>query len=148
MKNKITLIISILCFAFASYGQNHGKRDYDKIKALKVAFFTDCLELSSSEAEAFWPVYNTYEKTRHELGRQQRRDFYSKLGDESISETNATSLLENYLEIEEKEEELDKEFTLKMKNMIGAKKTLLLLKAEKDFHKKLLREYRKKHGGR
>lgn len=148
MKNKIILFIAFLLLGVATYGQNHGKADFDKIKALKVAFFTDQLNLTSTEAEAFWPVYNEYEKTRHQLGKQQRREFYGKLNDENISEDGANDLLVKYLDVEEKEEELDKEFTLNMKKMIGAKKTLLLLKAEKDFHKKLIKEYRKKHGGK
>lgn len=144
----MTLLVVFLFLAVATYGQDHNKPDFEKIKALKVAFFTERLDLSSTEAEAFWPVYNEYEKTRHELGRQQKREFYSKLSDENVSEKGASKLLDIYLDVEEKEETLDKEFTLNMEKMIGAKKTLLLLKAEKDFHKKLLKEYRKKHGGR
>ena len=148
MKNKITLFIAILFLGIATYGQNHGKPDYDKIRSLKVAYFTERLDLSSTEAETFWPVYNEYEKTRHQLGRTQRKEFFSKLNDENISEKQAAALLDKHLDIEEKEEELDKAFTLKMKKIIGAKKTLILLKSEKDFQTKLLREYRKKHGGK
>lgn len=148
MKNKITLFIAILFLGIATYGQKRGKPDYDKIRSLKVAYFTERLDLSSSEAETFWPVYNEYDKTRHQLGKTQRKEFFSKLNDDNISEKEASDLLDKHLDIEEKEEELDKAFTLQMKKIIGAKKTLILLKSEKDFQKKLLREYRKKHGGR
>lgn len=130
-----------------SYGQNHPKPDFKKIKTLKVAFFTEHLELTSSEAEIFWPIYNMYEKSRMNLGRTEYQEFYSKLWNNNFTEEEASRLLNKYLEIEEKEEELDKAFLKKMKKLLSAKKTLLLIKAEKEFKKQLIKQYRKKHGG-
>ncbi|NJB72065.1 hypothetical protein GGR42_002556 [Saonia flava] len=147
MKNRIVLFIAVFLMTVTmSFGQD--KPDFEKIKALKVAFFTERLSLSSNEAESFWPIYNEYEEKRHRLGKEQYHGFYSKLGDENISEKEADALLNKYLSIEEEEEELDKAFMLKVKKMLSAKKTLLLVKAEKDFQKELIRGYRKKHGGR
>ena len=148
MKNNIFLLIACLLIGLSSYGQNKNKTDFEKIKALKVAFFTERLSLTSSEAETFWPIYNEYEKNRHLLGKTQYREFYSRINDETLSEKEASNLLTKYLKIEEEEEELDKAFTLNMKKLIGAKKTLALVQAEKDFQKKLIKEYRRKHGGK
>ncbi len=148
MKNKIAIFIIILLAATGiSYGQGSQKPNFEKIKALKVAFFTERLALTSAEAETFWPAYNEYEENRFRLGKTEHAEFYSRLGDENISEKEASALLDKYLKIEEEEEELDKEFTLKMKKVLSAKKTLLLIKAEKDFKKQLIKQYRKNHGG-
>lgn len=148
MKNKATLVITILFMAMnLSFAQKQNKPDFQKIKALKVAFFTERLALTTGEAEAFWPVYNEYEKSRFRLGKKEHLEFYSKLGDENVTEKEASGLLAKYIKIEEEEEELDKAFTLRIKKLLSAKKTLLLIKAEKDFKKRLIKQYRKKHGG-
>ncbi len=148
MKNKISIfIIVLLAVTSISYGQGPQKPNFEKIKALKVAFFTERLALTSAEAETFWPIYNEYEKTRFHLGKTEHAEFYSKLGDENVSEKEASDLLDKYLKIEKEEEELDKEFTLKMKKVLSAKKTLLLIKAEKDFKKQLIRQFRRNHEG-
>lgn len=148
MKNKAPLVITILFMAMnLSFAQKSNKPDFQKIKALKVAFFTERLALTTAEAETFWPVYNEYEKNRFRLGKKEHLEFYSKLGDENVSEKEASELLRKYIKIEEEEEELDKAFTLRIKKLLSAKKTLLLIKAEKDFKKRLIKQYRKKHGG-
>lgn len=147
MRNKFTLIIAVMFMSMnITFGQNPHKPNFEKIKTLKVAFFTERLSLTSAEAEIFWPIYNEYEKSRHLLGKTEHHEFYSKLGSENISEKEAARLLDIYLKIEKQEEELDKSFTLKMKRLLSAKKTLLLINAEHHFKKRLIRQYRKKHG--
>lgn len=41
----------------------HGP-DFDQIMSQKIAFFTKELDLSTAEAEKFWPVYNEYSKAQ------------------------------------------------------------------------------------
>ena len=68
-------LILIITFAFGSFcfakAQNDdaGKRG-EKIQALKIAFITQKLGLSSEEAQRFWPVYNQYENEMKSLSRQ------------------------------------------------------------------------------
>ncbi len=42
----------------------------DKIKALKIAFITEKLNLSEKEAQQFWPIYNSYHEDMSNLKRQ------------------------------------------------------------------------------
>ncbi|HET7119231.1 MAG TPA: hypothetical protein VFI29_22240 [Hanamia sp.] len=56
---KYLLIILVFFGSFSfAYAQN-GQRA-EKIQALKIAFITQKLHLTSAEAEKFWPVYNEY----------------------------------------------------------------------------------------
>jgi hypothetical protein len=41
----------------------------------------------------------------------------------------------------------EQDFITKIRTVISAKKTLLLIKAEEDFKKRLLQQYRKHNGG-
>jgi hypothetical protein len=121
-------------------------QDKSKIKSLKVAFFTERLSLSSSEAEIFWPIYNTFEEKRDNLRERQHREVYDlidKAG--NLTESQSKALLKKYLIIEEEEEEMDKEFYNKLANAVSARKTLLLFKAEHDFRKQLIKHMRNRN---
>ena len=73
MKKLLFLAISICSLsAFAQQGRMQEK--LEKVNNLKIAYLTKELELSSSQAEKFWPVYNNYEK---EL-MQTRKSFKQK----------------------------------------------------------------------
>lgn len=56
MDLKKILPILFLFLSFNFYAQNENFKDKkEQIRAMKVAFFTTELDLTSSEAEKFWP---------------------------------------------------------------------------------------------
>ena len=65
MKNiqKITIISLALLLSASVFGQkqNNSKPNREKIKAMKVGFITEKLDLTTAEAQKFWPVYNEFE---------------------------------------------------------------------------------------
>jgi hypothetical protein len=62
MKQTIFLLTFVM-LSFSSLAQ--GNKRGERIQALKVAYMTQVLKLTSQEAQSFWPVYNTYfEETR------------------------------------------------------------------------------------
>ena len=143
--NKLFIAVCMLLttLSFAQGGS------MEKIKALKVAYMTEHLELTSKEAQEFWPVYNEYEKERHELRHKQWVEIKSKLKDVSaLNEKEAQNLLTSYIKIEEEEEKLEKNFLNKISKVISAKKTLVLMRSEEDFKRQLIKQYRQNKGGR
>ena len=145
------LNISILSLFFMSTLLLSGQSSPDKsrIKALKIAFITERLSLSSSEAEVFWPIYNDFEQRRDAMRDRQHEEIYNKIDNAgSLSESESKSLLKKYLDIEEEEEELDKEYYSKLADAVSAKKTLLLFKAEHDFRRQLIKQMRQRQGAR
>lgn len=143
--NKLFITV-LLLFTTLSFAQDRSR---EKIKALKVAYLTEHLELTSEEAQEFWPVYNEYESKRNELRKKQWVEIKSKLKEVgSLNEQEAQSLLSAYLKIEEEEEELEKDFLNNVSKVISAKKTLLLMRSEEDFKRQLIKQYRHNRGGR
>lgn len=146
MNRKILLLIAFLAIAANFYGQR--RPDREKIKALKVAFFTERLDLSSTEAEAFWPVYNDHESQMNSFRRTERSEFRGKLKDlDTMSEKEAENLLQKFMELETKKRKEQQSFVEKMKGILSSKKTILLLKTEEDFKKQLIKQYRQRRGG-
>jgi len=81
---KIILIATLFLTAFTGVkaqddnGPDGGAKRREKVKALYVAFITQKLNLTSDEAQKFWPVYNQYDneiqgvrKDMPELEKQQ-----------------------------------------------------------------------------
>lgn len=55
MKRTVFGIIIILLVHFSSSAQNNNR-----LEAYKIAYLTNKLNLSTTEAQKFWPIYNRY----------------------------------------------------------------------------------------
>ena len=73
MKKIISVFLSLALVAGFAQAQNNkqdqrkGGNDWrERVRAEQVAFITSELDLSESEAQAFWPVYNDVQKQRRE----------------------------------------------------------------------------------
>ena len=58
----IAVFIGIMTTAIAQDNPQggNGKNDGSRIEALKIAYLTKKLNLSTEEAQKFWPIYNKY----------------------------------------------------------------------------------------
>ncbi|MFS4492173.1 hypothetical protein [Maribacter sp. 2308TA10-17] len=147
--NNIKNIALVLFFCATTLGFGQRSEEHrDKIKSLKVGYLTERLDLSSTEAQAFWPVYNAYEVEREKLRRQERAEIKLKIRKTAtLTDAESEGLLTQYVELKKKREELDADFLTEIRGVISAKKTLLLIRAEESFKKRLLEQYRKKRSG-
>jgi hypothetical protein len=125
---------------------NAQERNYEKIKAHKTAYITEKVNLTSAQAEKFWPIYNQFEAEVMILRKAEREEFEGNknknIDDLSDSEANAMLAKHN---------QRRGELTEKLQNLIGSLKgvispqqTLKLLRAEEDFKRRLLRRYGEK----
>ena len=113
----------------------------EKIEQLKIAFITKELELTTDQAEKFWPVYNEMAgKLKDE--RKTRKVLSTELKDglETLSETDIKKKTNAVLDSEIKEAELKKEYTEKIAAIIGYKKATKLLSLEQRFKRELLNQ--------
>lgn len=144
---KIFIIsIFILLFTVNVYAQPNR----DKIKALKVSFITERLDLSAKEAEKFWPVYNAYDdatlKIKHQDMRAIKREIRQNL--ETLSDEKADALLNSLVEAENKLHNEKIQLVSKLKKIISPQKIILLRAAEDDFNRKLFEQLRSKRRGK
>lgn len=120
----------------------------EKIKTLKVAFITERLSLTSEEAQVFWPIYNEHEKNTQRIRRKERLEIQSQLADmDVLTDREANALLDQLVELEREKQELHIAFINKISTVISPRKTLLLIKAEEDFKRRLLREMQQRRRG-
>jgi Spy/CpxP family protein refolding chaperone len=146
IKNIFPIMLFLISFSFYAQG---GKTDEkrEKIKAYKVSFLTTELELTSTEAEKFWPIYNAYDDKQFELRHQKMKTYMRKLDDDNInsmSEKDAVTLLSQMESTDKELYLLRDKYNTNLKKVLSAKKILKLKKSEDDFNRKLLQQYRDK----
>lgn len=138
------IIPLLLLFTCSFYGQDNIKDKKEQIKSLKVAFLTTELDLSSQEAEKFWPLYNAYDDKQFEIRHEKMKAFKGKMhGDalDKMSEKEAVFLLNQMEATDEELFLLRKKFTKNLRTILPAVKILKLKKSEDDFYRKLLQQY-------
>lgn len=128
MKQFILLIISL----FTSYTlavaqeQQPDPRQEEKIQALEVAFISRKLELTTEEAQKFWPVYNEYK-------RDMRQVF--------ISQKNNPN--RDVVETEQKMIDVRKKYRDRFVGVIGQPRMNRFFQAEREFRGVLLNQLKK-----
>ena len=146
IKKLLPLLLLLFSATFYAQGESMSEKR-EQIKTLKVAFFTTELGLTNAQAEKFWPIYNAFDSKQFELRHQKMRAFMKRMNDGSldkISEKEANAFL---VQIQDTEEELfllRKKFTSNLRGILPASKIIKLKKAEEDFNRKLLQQYRNK----
>ncbi len=147
MKIYKLLPLITLFFAMSSIAQDRSfiKGKKDKIKALKIAYITNELSLTSDEATKFWPLFNAFEDKQNEIRKQKLKGYLDRTEDDAInnlSDKEATTLLAQMESAEDELYQLKKKFIANLKGVISPIKILKLKKAEEGFNRKLLQQYR------
>ena len=141
---KKTLVFGLLLSTAAGMAQpKMGDRaeiekKKEKIEAIKVAYISEELELTVAESQAFWPVYNELQSKEQELREKQLANFMSLKKDEEISEKELETMIYKMSDIHIAIEELRKSYLDDFIDLLGAKKTLQLMKAEKEFGRRMM----------
>lgn len=123
---KYLLLVLTLCSFLVVNAQKKGGGD-DKIQALKIAFITQKLELTTSEAQKFWPVYNDYEGEVKKLRKNNNGDV---------------------IERDEKFLNIRKKYKSQFEKIIGAERTNKLYIVEGEFRNVLIKQLRNRGGKR
>lgn len=141
---KISWIL--LCF-IPFLGQTQEDEREDKIERLKIAYITRELNLTSDEAQKFWPIYNEAEAKLRELRKANRKlnEEAEEAGDK-LTDEEAKKKIAAVLENENKEAEIKKEYSEKIAKVIGYKRALKLLSLEQKFRRELLETLRDRQG--
>ncbi|MEE1962607.1 hypothetical protein V1387_07935 [Allomuricauda taeanensis] len=146
MNRRALVLLTLILTSFGLQAQGQAR---DRIKTLKVAFITEKVGLTSEEAQAFWPIYNKHEEDLETIRRKERMELRSQISSaESLSESESETLLDKMLALQNERHREEQDFMANIRKVIPAKKALLLIKAEEDFKRQLLQQYRKRKGGR
>lgn len=153
MKNTKILSLLLVVISINAFAQDGPfiRKKKEQIKSMKIAFITDELSLSPDEASKFWPLYNAFEYKQQDIRKQKMKGYLDRMDDDSIdklSDKEASTLLAQMESTEDELYQAKKKFVTSLKGVISPIKILKLKKAEENFNRKLLQQYRDKKIGR
>ena len=127
-----TSVLAIAIFTLTStvFGQGQPEQNNrskeDRINQIKIAYFSQQLNLSPGEAEKFWPVYNQYQNDLKGL----RQNFKPGGPNNQLS-------AEQQLDFEQKHLDLKKRYKGQFEGALGREKVNRLYNVEREFREKL-----------
>ena len=138
-----------ICLALVlllSYNHSTAQRANERrerIKALKTAFITEELELTSQQAEQFWPVYYELEDEL-KVVRQKRRTGSTA----SMTEQETEAWIRQQLDLEAEQVAIKRRYVDKFASVLTWQQIAKLLKVENRFKQELLRRMKERRDGR
>lgn len=151
IKNILPLLIVFISINAIAQDGSFIRKKKEQIKTLKVAFITNELALTSEESAKFWPLYNAFEEKQQEIRKQRLKGYADRMDNESfdkLSEKEAATLLSQMETSEDELHQAKKKFVTSLKGVISPLKILKLKKAEENFNRKLLKQYRDRKLGK
>ena len=147
----LSLLIATILISTVAFGQKHpqkGKRPAkEKIKAMKISYITTQLDLSTKEAQQFWPIYNEFESKMDESRKTMRKILKSETSIDEMTDAEVEKMMNTVDNSRQTELNIHKEYQSKFKTVLPIKKVAKLYKAEHSFKKDLLKKMRIKKGG-
>jgi len=137
---KIYTILLLLVTVIA-FGQGMEDR-IERVKALRVAYISEKLNLTTDEAQRFWPVFNQFDDKMDGLHKQKRQLMF-KLRPENasrLSEKETTILMDEDDRLEEEIQNNRRQLVKNLQGVIPNQKILMLRQIEVEFKQKLLNQ--------
>ena len=139
MKKVISVIAIVMLFSVAAFAQKdkNKKKGNDeswreKVRAEQVAHITRDLNLTESEAQTFWPVYNDVQAKRRDVYKESFVALKA-LKEKMEAGEDVSSELEKYLDSKKTIEEFDRNAVKEYKRVLPTEKVARLILSEEQF---------------
>ena len=139
MKKIIAILCLLLIVLSVSFAQEEKQAARERINARRIAFITEQLNLSTAEAQAFWPVYNAYKKEERIIRKKNRK--YVKI--DQMTDAEIEQYLESKLAAEEATIVLKRDFVTQIKAVLPIQKVAKLFHSERKFKEWMFTQIRK-----
>jgi hypothetical protein len=140
MKKGLILLITV-ALTFPLMRLHAQNPNLEKFSTYKIGFFTKKMNLTSREAEKFWPVYNDYQKQKNLIQRDKImiiRDFNQN--ESALNDSQLTEMGDRLIKNISDETSLAVSFHKKIREFLPPDKVLKYYQAENQYKIQLLRE--------
>lgn len=134
---RIFILTIVMLITLSAFGQGREAMR-ERIKAQKVAFITERLDLTPTEAQQFWPIYNEFEEKVNTMRRNDLREVRQKMKSGDLTTDEAQELLDQFMAVEENIHLAKKQLVKDLGNAIPPQKIIALKAAEDAFNKRLM----------
>ena len=131
------VVLSMGAFAQGPQGPRRGADNgwRERVRAEKVAFLTEEIDLTESEAQVFWPIYNEIQKSERDSFEAVKKayDAMAKGVEEKKSSKEMEKLVKAYIDAKEKNEGVETKYLNKLLKVLPAEKVARYYVAEEKF---------------
>lgn len=131
-KSLIFILAVLPSLVLIGQKEDQAYKMKEKMKAQRVAFITSELELTETESQKFWPIFNSYRSEIDELKAQNVKP------SKNMTDKEAEDMMYSLLENRSKEIEIQKKYIQKLKTAIPPRKIAILFGIEKEFKEKII----------
>lgn len=148
----VLLLAGVAAVSLRAQGQGMGQGamqgDGEKLTAYKIAFFTKNLDLTPSEAEKFWPVYNDYSARKSKLQADRLLLMrYAAQNKDNMTEAEVISTADKLTQSFADEASMVVSFNENLKKVLSPAKVIRLYQVENQYKQQLLRELNQRRQG-
>jgi len=140
MKSLLSLLSLFVAVAFVTplYAQNTAAQTdmqilLDKVKADKKLLVAKNMNLTDTESQAFWPIYDSYQKDLWAINQRTIKlikSYADAWNSQSLDDTVAKKLLNEWVAIQGSEANLTKTYAAKLSAALPAMKAARYLQIE------------------
>lgn len=149
MKFLKLLIPTLLCitwFCINVNAQGDGSKR-ENIESMKIAYLTKKLNLTSEEAQKFWPVFNQFTNELDAVKSNRRKTIRNAKEDfDQLSDKEVEKVVDGDLVFRQQELDIVKKYHNQFKQVLPIKKVAMLYRAEDDFKKELIEKIKERRG--
>lgn len=139
---KLYITLVVLFLSTSLYAQRE-RINRDQLEAAKIAFITTRLDLTSEQAEKFWPIFNEF----NNLKNQSLKEIARLSNDiDQNSEEEAMAKLMKRLEIQGELIQQERAFIDKASSVLSYNQILKLNRINRDFTRQLYQRQRRPDG--
>ena len=142
MKKVISVLCALVVLSMGAFAQgpqgprrggDNGWRE--RVRAEKVAFLTEEIDLTESEAQVFWPIYNEIQKSQRDSFEEVKKayDAMVKGVEEKKGSKEMEKLVKAYIDAKEKNEGIETKYLNKLMKALPAEKVARYYVAEEKF---------------
>lgn len=140
----VTICAVILCMLSANAQPRDSKR-FAAIENEKIAYVTKELNLTPTDAQRFFPIYNQYMKEIWALRAEKKSQSATTPTPKGVQGLRSSNNTKDALSFEAKELEIKKNYRKKFAEVIGSSRASQFFEVEQNFRELLYKELRRRN---
>jgi hypothetical protein len=141
VKMKKFLIFIFILPLFCQLDLSAQDTEIERLNSYKIAFFTRRLNLTSSEAERFWPIYNEYQNQKNQIQLEKLKLIKTfNQGEGTLSDNQISEIGDKLIGAIVTESELAVTLHKKLREVLPPAKVIRFYQAENQYKVQLLNE--------
>ncbi|WP_268034183.1 hypothetical protein [Algoriphagus sp. PAP.12] len=143
MKKSIYFLLILIFFSQIAFAQREGSFDKEKLKDARIAFITDRLDLSSQQAERFWPIFNKYSEGR-EANLRKMASLNPRKEEGEITDNQAKTMISERFKLQKQMISDEEKFVQEVSSVISYSQILQLNGIARDFTRMIYQRHRRR----